>query len=243
MQQTELKFSYNAVTESECMPVIVVAAGASSRMNGINKQLVELKGMPVIVRTLKKFDECPFISNIILVTRKEDILKLQILAEQYDIKKLTDIVEGGENRHASVMNGIARIKADQKKVLIHDGARPFVNNFIIGNVTAALQNSKAVICAVPVADTVKRSDENKFVCGTVDRTDLYLSQTPQGIYVSDYKSACESVENAEDYTDDAAIMEAAGFKVQIVAGNRRNIKITTPDDLELAECYLTIEGE
>ena len=243
MLQTELKLSYNTSESVQQVPVIVVAAGSSSRMNGINKQLFELKGIPVIIRTLKKFDDSPFISDIILVTRKEDILKLQVITEQYGIKKLTDIVSGGENRHASVMNGLSCIKQGVEKVLIHDGARPFVNNYIIGNVTAALQNAKAVICGVPISDTVKRSDSNRYVCGTVDRTNLYLSQTPQGIYIAEYKEACETLENVDLYTDDAALMEAAGYKVQIVAGDRKNIKITTADDLELAECYLTAEGE
>ena len=163
---------------------------------------------------------------------------MQGLAEEYSITSLTDIVAGGADRHGSVMNGLARLADDEKKVLIHDGARPFINDFVIGNVCAALANEAAVICAVPICDTVKRADENGFVGETVDRTRLYAVQTPQGISVPEYMSACEVVADAGLLTDDAALMEAAGHKVKIVEGNAKNIKITTQKDIKLALLYL-----
>lgn len=238
MEQTKLKFTYESSEEMVRYPVIVVAAGSSSRMQGVNKQLVELRDIPVIIRTLRAFDESPFISRIILVTRNEDIPMMQRLAEEYAVSRLTDIVAGGCDRHASVMAGLVRLSADEEKVLIHDGARPLINDFVIGNVCAALANEAAVICAVTISDTVKRADESGYVSETVDRTRLYAVQTPQGISVPDYKKACETIEDVAVFTDDAALMEAAGHKVRIVEGDAKNIKITTQKDIKLANLYL-----
>lgn len=239
MEKTKFRLSYDtSAVETVRYPVIVVAAGSSSRMQGVNKQLAELDGIPVIIRTLRVFDESPFISRIILVTREEDIPLLQRLVDEYSVSRLTDIVAGGSDRHSSVMCGLSRLAPDEEKVLIHDGARPLVNDFVIGNVTAALANEAAVICAVPICDTVKRADENGFVGETVDRTRLYSVQTPQGVSVPEYRAACETVADAALLTDDAALMEAAGHKVRIVEGDVKNIKITAQKDLKLALLYL-----
>lgn len=239
MEQTKFKLCYDTcAADAEKYPVIIVAAGSSSRMQGVNKQLAELDGVPVIIKSLRAFDHSPFISRIILVTREEDIQLLQRLADEYSIENLTDIVAGGADRHSSVMCGMSRLAADEDKVLIHDGARPLVNDFVIGNVTAALANEAAVICAVPIADTIKRADENGFVNETVDRTRLYAVQTPQGVSVTEYRSACEKISDTHLLTDDAAFMEAAGYRVRIVEGDTKNIKITTQKDLTLALLYL-----
>ncbi len=226
-----------AETESSGLPVIIVAAGSSSRMGGVNKQLLELGGVPVIIRTLLAFERSPHISRIILVTRQEDLLSVQRLCEEYPLGKLTDITVGGSDRHASVLCGMARLREDETKVLIHDGARPLVDNRVIGNVTAGLQNHAAVICGVAVRDTVKRVDASGLVNETVDREGLYLVQTPQGVDVPLYRAACEQVRDAHLLTDDAALMESAGHTVQMVPGSYRNIKITTPEDVERALCY------
>lgn len=223
------------------LPVIVVAAGSSTRMKGVNKQLLPLAGIPVIVRTLLALERSPFVSRIILVTRQEDIPEMQRLCEKYMIHKLTDLVKGGNDRHESVLCGFARLSGDENKVLIHDGARPLVTDFVIGNVTAALQNNDAVVCGVKISDTVKRADENGIVTGTVNRDGLYAVQTPQGVSVQAYKAAAEKLNDTACFTDDAAFMEAAGYQVKIVQGSCRNIKITTPEDISLAELY--IKGE
>ena len=239
MLTTKLKLTYETVVnEAESYPVIVVAAGMSSRMQGINKQLIDIGGIPVIIRTLKVFESSPFISRIILVAKQDDILQMQRLTDEYSITKLTDIVSGGADRHGSVMNGIARLNESETKVLIHDGARPFVDDVIIGNVASVLCDEVGVVCAVAVRDTVKRSDGNGYVKETLERDELYLIQTPQGISVAEYKAACEKLGDAEKYTDDAAVLEAAGKLVRIVEGSPRNIKITTVRDLETAKLYL-----
>ena len=236
MIKTEFKLEYETTQNyNETLPVIVVAAGNSTRMKGTNKQLLELDGEPLIIHTLKVFENSPFISKIILVTRQEDILLLEQLCEEYSIKKITDIVSGGCDRFSSVQNGFERLSAKDNKALIHDGARPFIDNFIIGNVCAALQNSDAVICAVPIKDTVKRSDKDGFVIETPKRDELYSVQTPQGVNVSLYKKAASLIEDTSLITDDASVMEKAGHKVKIVLGSYNNIKITTPEDIAFAK--------
>ncbi len=243
MEKTLPKLQYRVSPEiSRTVPVIVVAAGSSTRMNGVNKQLAMLDGKPVLIRTLTAFDESPFISRIILVTREEDILTVQRLCDEYAIRKLTDVVAGGINRHESVMNGFFRLTPQEEKVLIHDGARPLVSARVIADVVTELETQQAVVCANPIVDTVKRADQNGMVCETVDRTGLYAIQTPQGMTVSSYLKAVGQVADAAMLTDDAALMERAGISVKIVAGSPYNIKITAPGDLLLAEIYLKGTG-
>jgi len=239
MIETELKLDFSCVEDnSEALPVIIVAAGNSSRMKGANKQFLELDGVPVIARTLMVFEKSPLISQIILVTRSEDILSMQMLCSDYGITKLTDITEGGADRFSSVCNGIKRLDKATKKALVHDGARPLVDNRIIGNVCAALQNDDGVICAVPVKDTVKKADENNYVTETPVRSSLYAVQTPQGVNVELYKKAAENITDSRTVTDDASVMESMGIRVKIVEGSYKNIKITTPEDVALAQMLL-----
>ncbi len=220
------------------LPVIVVAAGNFSRMNGVNKQLAQIGGIPVIVRSLMAFERCEKISDIILVVRPDDIFSMQLLTEKYNISKLSDIVCGGSNRQESVIKGLARVGIDKDKVLIHDGARPLVSGNVIENVIEGLEHSSAVTCAVPIIDTVKQTDKNGMVEKTLDRTNLVAVQTPQAVRIEDYKNAIESVGDLSQFTDDTSIMEAAGFKVLTVEGDRSNIKITTKSDVAMAEILL-----
>lgn len=239
MEAIKPKLDYKICNEkNNGLPVIVVAAGSSTRMNGVNKQLLPIEGIPVIIRTLLALERSPFISRIILVTREGDIPEMQRLCEKYMIRKLSDLIKGGENRQQSVLCGFTRLCGDENKVLIHDGARPLVTDFVIGNVTAALQNNDAVICGIKICDTVKRADEAGIVTETVDRNGLYAVQTPQGVTVCAYRAAAERAESIADFTDDAALMEAAGYRVRIVPGSFRNLKITTPEDIRMAELYI-----
>ncbi len=235
--ETALKYEITEKSRNG-IPVIVVAAGSFTRMNGINKQLAEISGVPVIIRTLLNFENCDKISDIILVVRPDDVFSLQLLTEKYGIKKLSDIVCGGATRQESVLKGLSRLSADNKAVLIHDGARPLVGRKIIENVVAGLEEHSAVTCAVPVVDTVKRVDESGLVLNTLERTNLVAVQTPQGVRVADYKSAIGDLGDVSRFTDDTSIMEAAGFKVLTVEGSRSNIKITTKEDIALAESLL-----
>lgn len=237
----ELKeaLSYNVVeTEKEGAAVIVVAAGNATRMGGINKQLLKIGGMPVIARTLLFFEQSEQIKNIILVVRKSDVYAMQLLAEEYNLSKLSDIVEGGESRQESVRNGLARLPLDEKCVLIHDGARPLVDNATLCRVLEGLKTYKAVTCGVWVKDTIKRVKENGEIVETLNRSELFAVQTPQGVWVEEYKSALEQTGDISAFTDDVSIMESAGYTALGVEGSYKNIKITTKEDIALAQSYL-----
>ncbi len=242
MNKTELKFEFEVVnTENTGIPVIIVAAGGSTRMKGINKQFLTLKGIPVIVRTLLAFEKSRYISRIILVAREEDIFSLQLLAEEYSVSKLTDIVTGGNNRQQSVLNGFARLENFETSVLIQDGARPFATEEIIGNVVEALQSFSAVTCGVKVKDTIKRVNSDGIASETLNRDELFAVQTPQGVNIAEYKKAVANICDLSLFTDDTSIMEAAGHRVKCVEGSYNNIKITTPEDIAVAESYLEQE--
>ena len=238
MNSTELKLSYDICAPQNGLPVIIVAAGSSSRMGGQNKQFLELGGIPVIARTLLAFENSDVIKNIILVVRAEDVFSLQMLAEKYGISKLSDIVCGAGSRQESVLKGFARLSKEETAVLIHDGARPLVTKEIISSVAAALENHSAVTCAVKVKDTIKEIDKDGKVTKTLDRENLVAVQTPQGVNAEDYLAAIEKLGDIKTFTDDTASMEAAGYDVFTVEGSYKNIKITTPEDIPAAESFL-----
>ena len=242
MTKTELKLEYTLSQNKGTVPVIVVAAGASSRMGGTNKQLAEVGGVPVIIKTLQKFENNKNISNHILVDRDEDLFTIQMLADKYMISKVSDIVCGGKNRQESVLKGFARLPENAEKALIHDGARPFVSDVIIDSVIDGLKEYSAVTCGVKVKDTIKRVSQGGIVEETLERDSLRAIQTPQGVRVSEYLTAVENADIA-NFTDDTSIMEAAGHKVLIVDGDYKNIKITTKEDLILANAFASEELE
>ena len=231
--ETALKYEV-AENNNQGLPVIVVAAGSFTRMKGVNKQLAEIGGMPVVIRSLMAFEQCDKISNIILVVRGDDIFSMQLLTEKYNITKLSDIVCGGANRQESVLKGLARVGDACEKVLIHDGARPLVTSKIIENVVKGLESHSAVTCGVAVVDTIKEIDSEGQVVKTLDRSSLIAVQTPQGVKVADYRNAIENAGDLSLFTDDTSIMEFAGHKVLTVEGDRKNIKITTSGDIALA---------
>lgn len=216
--------------------VIVVAAGSGKRFGSdMPKQYLMLNGAPVIRHCVQTFNEHPgidFVQPVIRMSDHEDIT---------DALRGLDYlpaVEGGEERQDSVRNGLtALVGLKPDKVLIHDGARPFVDPDMIDRVLAALETSSAVIPAVPVVDTLKRTDPDLAVVDTVSRTNLWRAQTPQGFGFLDLSKAhVQAVGHA--LTDDAAVMEAAGHKVQIVPGDENTIKVTSPEDLARLEAIM-----
>ncbi len=239
MTEIKPKLEYTVNTSETGIPAIIVAAGNSSRMNGINKQFLPLCSIPVIIRTLLAFERCAAVSGIILAARDSDIEKLQLLTQKYGISKLGDIVCGGNTRQESVLKGFERLSSGTREVLIHDGARPLVDSGIITSVTQALKNHTAVTCAVKVKDTVKQIDESGKVIKTLRRDNLVLVQTPQGVKTDEYRLAAEKAGDLSQFTDDASLMEAAGYEVYTVEGSYRNIKITTPEDIAAAESYIS----
>ncbi len=240
MEKLDYKLDFSCQAEqSGGIPVIVLAAGSSQRMKGISKQFLNLCGVPAIIHTLSVFEKSPKISRIVLVTKDEYVSDMQQLSEKFMITKLSDIVSGGATRQESVKNGLDRINEDF--VLIHDGARPLVTEEIISRVCELLPFSDAVICAVPVKDTVKKVDSNGIIESTLPREALFSAQTPQGVSVEKYSEALKNID-CSVFTDDASIMESAGYKVKVVMGDYTNIKITTQDDISVAESFIEKRG-
>ena len=239
--QTQVKLQYKLnYSYKKKLPVIVVAAGNSTRM-GTNKQFMRIGNYPVIVRTLAAFENSPTVDRVILVVREEDKFSFQIMLEKYGINKVTDIVSGGASRQESVLNGFRALKGTDSAVLIHDGARPLVSERIISDVASALEVHKAVTCAVKVKDTLKKVDQNGKIIKTLDRSSLVAVQTPQGVWVKEYLQAAEKAGRVSAFTDDTSLMEWAGYDAYIVEGSYKNIKITTPEDISAAESFLKEE--
>ena len=238
LEKVSLEYSVNINTEDTA--VIIVAAGSASRMQGINKIFLPLLNVPVIVRTVRAFETAGF-NNIVVVTKAEDILKMQNLFSEYNVNSVTDIVCGGATRGESVLNGINKIK-NKKYLLIHDGARPLVKPSVILKVREALNNNKGAVAATKVTDTIKKIDENGNIVATVNRDELLSVQTPQGFLLESYLEALNGVDVTK-ITDDCAVLENAGISIYPVIDDKENIKITTKEDIFLAEVILKGRGE
>lgn len=217
--------------------VVIVSAGRGSRMKAdINKQFLKLQNKEVIAHTIDKFYNNENIGEIIVVVREDEaeFFKINII-EKYGYKNIK-IAFGGSERQDSVYNGLKMVDENCEIVLIHDGARPFVNNETIDSAIESAKENKCVIVGVPVKDTIKVIDENNNVCDTPDRSTLWSIQTPQ---VFDYSLIMKAHEKAreDNYygTDDSMLMEYFGQKVKVVEGSYNNIKITTPEDLKIGE--------
>ncbi|GBF35728.1 2-C-methyl-D-erythritol 4-phosphate cytidylyltransferase [Desulfocucumis palustris] len=217
---------------------VVVAAGRGTRMKGPDKQFIRLSGMPVLRRTLAAFERTPVITGIILVISPEKFGEWDIILKNWGINKLRAVVPGGNVRQQSVMNGLLAVPFSCATVLIHDGARPLVTPGEIEAVAAAAREHGAATLAVPVKDTVKQADGQGFVESTPDRERLWLTQTPQGFSFSLLLEAHRRAVDAANATDDASLVEMMGHRVKLVPGSYRNIKITTPEDIYIAEALL-----
>ena len=223
--------------------VIIPAAGQGKRMKaGKNKQFIELNEIPIIIHTLRVFEEHAQCSGIILVINEAEKADFQLLIETYRIEKLKQLVFGGKERQDSVYNGVKAVK-DEELVLVHDGARPFITQESIEHLVAKTVETGAAILAVPVKDTIKKVKE-EIVTETVERAALWSVQTPQAFQLKLLLEAHEKARN-EGYlgTDDASLLERVGQPVSIVTGDYTNIKITTPEDLYIAEAILTRNGD
>lgn len=226
---------------------IVLAAGQGKRMGGnVEKQFLELSGKPVICHSLQVFEDSDKIDEVILVAGegKEEYCRKEIV-EKYGFRKVTSIVKGGRERYHSVWNALQKAGAGEhgakeEYIFIHDGARPFVDIEMINRGCECVRQEKACIFAMPVKDTIKVADENDYVCDTPDRAYLWQIQTPQifekSLIVQAYKSIMEHEDDT--ITDDAMVVEQmTGRKVKLIKGSYENIKITTPEDLLIAEIF------
>lgn len=237
--------------------VIIPAAGLGTRMafapeakgkkGAPSKQFTELGGIPILVHTLRKFVACPEVAEIWVALRKHEIngFRARLEKEAKDVlAKGLQFVEGGEHRQQSVANALLAISATADDIIVvHDAVRPFVDQEIITNVIRAVEKYGAAIAGLPAVDTVKqveRTAEGAVITATVPRERVVLAQTPQGFRYSVIKRAFDEATRDEFLgTDEASLVERSGHEVAVVMGSPRNMKITAPADLELAEFYLS----
>lgn len=217
---------------------VIVAAGNSTRMDGVNKQFLLIDGVPVLIRTLSAFCESELINEIIIAAREEDIPKMYSMIRDYKIAKVTDIVKGGSTRQESVFNAIHASSPMSEFFAIHDGARPLVTEKIINNTVLTAFKTGAAATGVKVKDTIKIVNEKNIITDTPDRNYVWAVHTPQVFDRKMYLSAVDSVINSENFTDDCRLLEEYGAEVTMVEGSYENIKITTPEDISVAEAVI-----
>lgn len=215
---------------------VIVAAGSASRMGGIDKVMAPLGGKPMVARTAAAFQNCDAIAEIVIVTRPDLIRPISALCAGMD--KVQAVVAGGSSRQESVWLGLNALSEDIQLAAIHDGARPLVSNLVIDRTVRAANSYGAAAPAVPVKDTIKVV-KGGLVEKTPDRATLQAVQTPQ---VFDFDLLRGALKKAEEekaaVTDDCSAVERLGMKVKIVEGDERNLKVTTPMDLKIAEMLL-----
>ncbi|MBQ2265109.1 MAG: 2-C-methyl-D-erythritol 4-phosphate cytidylyltransferase [Oscillospiraceae bacterium] len=218
--------------------VILVCAGNATRMGGINKILMPLGNTNVIGMCMLAFEQSEDIAEIIVVTKAENNAVIEETAKTLGIRKLTAITEGGSTRQQSVMQGLKHVSKESQYIAIHDGARPLVKPEHIAKVIKDAHVFGGATLGVPVKDTIKVVDDG-LIIDTPHRPSLYITQTPQVFRKRQYFEAVDfAMEHNLDFTDDCQLMEAINCRVYMTVGDYTNIKITTPEDREIAEVLL-----
>jgi 2-C-methyl-D-erythritol 4-phosphate cytidylyltransferase len=219
---------------------LIAAAGKSTRLKDrLPKQFIEIQDKPILAYTMEKFEKCDLVNEILLVV-PEDYLGYcsTEIVDRFDFRKIKKIVSGGEERQDSVYNGLLAIPKNTSIVLVHDGVRPFISISKIEESINLCKEYKAVILALPVKETIKRIEDN-YVVTTLNREKIWSVQTPQ---VFDYKILLDAYQKAKEDkfigTDDSSLVERIGVRVRVLEGEYNNIKITTKEDLILAEQIL-----
>lgn len=215
---------------------VIVAAGSASRMGGIDKVMAPLGGEPMILRTVRAFEDCEAVKEIVIVTRQDLMGPIAELCSGFT--KIRSVVQGGSSRQESVKLGLLALSKEVRLAAVHDGARPLVSGELIDKVIRAAHSYGAAAPAIPVKDTIKVF-EGGFIAATPDRSTLRAVQTPQ---VMDRDLLLGALEKAEQegiaLTDDCSAVEHIGMRVRLVEGEERNLKVTTPLDLKIAELLL-----
>ena len=226
---------------------VIVSAGVGRRMNAaVSKQYLPILDKPIVIHALEAFERTPAVAAVVLVVGAGDLTYGGRLAEQYGLRKVIAVVEGGAERQHSVRSGIEALAAarpDLEWALVHDAARPLVTPEVIERTLAAARESGAAVPGVPVKDTIKTTGSGGWVLDTPERSSLRAVQTPQAFRV-DLLLAAHRRAEADGFlgTDDAALVERLGVPVRVAEGDVRNVKVTTPDDLELVRLWLEREG-
>jgi 2-C-methyl-D-erythritol 4-phosphate cytidylyltransferase len=228
-------------TASGRVVAVIPAGGTGTRMGAdVPKQFLPLGGVPMLLHSLRAFDRAPSVDAVILVVPHEEQRRaLTDVIERYGVKKVQKVVAGGETRQQSVYNGLKETGPDVEIVVVHDAVRPFVTEDLIEQSIQAARKGGGAIVAIPLKDTLKQAGPDRQIQRTLDRNEMWLAQTPQtfrrDLLLEAYEKA--AIERLQA-TDDAALVERLGHKVGIVAGTWENIKVTTPEDLVLAEAIL-----
>ncbi len=221
---------------------VITAGGSSGRMNGQNKILTRLYGKPVIAYSLLAFQNCADISQIVVAAQKADIPIIKGIAAKHAVTKLLDVCEGGACREESVYRAIELLPNNTDFAVIHDGARPMITPELISRTLKSAKRGISVACGVPAKDTVisvNGSRVNERHC----RASLRLVQTPQIVEYLPFKNALDkNAERLAEFTDDCSLLAESGVPQIIADGDYRNIKITTPEDLQIAELFLSGKG-
>ncbi|MEA5593767.1 2-C-methyl-D-erythritol 4-phosphate cytidylyltransferase [Rivularia sp. UHCC 0363] len=222
------------------MYVLIPAAGSGRRMNSDrNKLLLNLLGQSIIGWTIQAATAANHVSWIGIISQPDDWQDFEKIIGQLKLNKPVKLIQGGSTRQESVYNGLRALPSQAEQVLIHDGARCLATPNLFDSCAETLKSTDGLIAAVPVKDTIKIVNENNIVQSTPDRRQLWAAQTPQGFNVKLLKQChTEAVKIGWQVTDDAALFEKCGLKVSIVQGEETNLKITTPQDLAIAEFIL-----
>lgn len=223
---------------------IIAAAGQGSRMGGKRaKQFLELAGIPIIFHTLRRFEECEAIQEVILVLPTSDAAGFLALAPGQGIRKLTRVVPGGETRAESVLRGLQAVRAATAEIVaVHDGVRPFVSCDEIDQTVAAAKEHGAAVLVGSVTDTIKEVDDD-LVVRTHNRSVLRRALTPQCFRYEILRRAYEKVDVSDpELTDESVLVERLGQTIKVVEGSNRNIKITRQEDLAIGEVMLREEA-
>lgn len=236
MDISKLTKAIRKVLPLKACGAVIVAAGTASRMGGIDKVMAPIGGEPMIVRTVRAFQNCDAIKQIIVVTRQDLIVPIMDLCHEFD--KVQAVLVGGSSRQESVEIGLGALSSDMKLVAVQDGARPLITWEVIDRTVRAANTYGAAAPAVPVKDTIKVV-QGGLVTATPDRSALQAVQTPQVFDVDLLRGALKKArEDGAAVTDDCSAVERLSMSVKIVEGDERNIKVTTPMDLKIAEMLL-----
>lgn len=219
--------------------VIVPAAGSATRMQGIDKLFMDLGDMPVLARTLRTLNDCPYVDEIVITARVDDIGRIAAMMSTYKLDKIAHIIPGGETRTQSVREGLSVCSRGAELIATHDGARPLASAGLIERCIRMGASTRACMAAVAVKDTIKQVAPGGVIAATLNRSSLYAAQTPQVFDAALLKAAYEKAsQDGITYTDDSAAVEALGKHVYICEGEYTNIKLTEPSDIRTAERIL-----
>ena len=221
---------------------LIPAAGKGSRMaHSLKKPYLKLAKKPILAHTIQQFEQNTAVDAIFVIVDEADFSECRkTVLEPYSFTKVQELVAGGETRQMSVYNGLRALSADVDFVIVHDGVRPFVTDETISDCLTAADEYGAAVAAVPVKDTIKLANENRFITETPKRERLWAVQTPQVFRKALLEAAHQTAQERQlTGTDDAALVEQLGIPVKLVMGSYANVKITTPVDLRVAEVLLS----